>query len=104
MDSIKKRSKTESKIAQSNVNKEQKRNNGRVTTKHLFKSCAKACAALQLSHVPKSLPCREKERKQIMNFLKSAVERGGLGSALYLRDARDRKNGNRYGSNTDLKS
>ncbi len=80
----KKRSKTESKIAQSNVNKEQKRNNGRVTTKHLFESCAKACAALQLSHVPKSLPCREKERKQIMNFLKSAVERGGLGSALYI--------------------
>jgi len=50
----------------------------------LFENCAKACAALQLSHVPKSLPCREKERKQVMHFLKSAVERGGLGSALYI--------------------
>ena len=46
--------------------------------------CAKACAALQLSHVPKSLPCREKEREQIMQFLKGAVDRGGLGSALYV--------------------
>ena len=59
-------------------------NNNKNKKKQLFENCAKACAALQLSHVPKSLPCREKERKQVMHFLKSAVERGGLGSALYI--------------------
>lgn len=60
------------------------RGNIRRNSKQSFAGCARACAALQLSHVPKSLPCREKERGQIMTFLKGAVDRGGLGNALYI--------------------
>jgi origin recognition complex subunit 1 len=60
------------------------RGNMRKSSKQSFEGCARACAALQLSHVPKSLPCREKERGQIMTFLKGAVDRGGLGNALYI--------------------
>lgn len=45
---------------------------------------ARACDQLQLSALPDSLPCREKERAEIERFLESSVRRGGLGSALYV--------------------
>jgi len=47
-------------------------------------ACAKACAALQLSAVPKSLPCREQEREEIMQFVRGGIQHGGLGCALYI--------------------
>eukprot|EP00946_MAST-07B_sp_MAST-7B-sp1_P001819 g1819.t1 len=47
-------------------------------------ACKAACAALQLSAVPKSLPCRERERAAIMNFVRGGIQRGGLGCALYV--------------------
>ena len=45
---------------------------------------AQACLQLQLSSVPRSLPCREEERATIMEFLTSSIRSGGAGSALYL--------------------
>eukprot|EP00743_Colponemidia_sp_Colp-15_P005754 GILK01006184.1.p1 GENE.GILK01006184.1~~GILK01006184.1.p1 ORF type:complete len:671 (+),score=120.08 GILK01006184.1:42-2054(+) len=45
---------------------------------------SKACSQLQLSAVPASLPCREKERQQLLEFAQGAIERGGSGSALYV--------------------
>ena len=45
---------------------------------------SKACAALQLSAVPKSLPCREQEREEIMQFIRGGIQHGGLGCALYI--------------------
>jgi len=44
-----------------------------------------ACKALQISSVPASLPCREKERDQIRVFLETALRSGeGKGSCLYI--------------------
>ena len=45
---------------------------------------SQACAKLQLSAVPEKLPCREKERGKIMDFLLGAITRGGLGCPLYI--------------------
>ena len=39
---------------------------------------------LQLSSVPKSLPCREKERKNVYDFLKESILSGGLQRTLYI--------------------
>jgi origin recognition complex subunit 1 len=43
-----------------------------------------AAASLQLSAVPARLPCREKEREQILTFIESAIRSGGIGCGLYL--------------------
>lgn len=44
----------------------------------------KACTKLQLSAVPSQLPCREVERKRVMEFVESAIVKGGLGCACYI--------------------
>lgn len=43
-----------------------------------------ACNALQLSSIPAHLPCREKERKDVMDFIRAGVESGGSGCAMYI--------------------
>lgn len=43
-----------------------------------------AMAQLQLSAVPPSMPCREKERGEILATLDAAIRNGGSGQALYI--------------------
>ena len=46
---------------------------------------SRACSALQLSSLPASLPCREKEEQHIRAFLTAAIRRGGqAGGGLYI--------------------
>ena len=45
---------------------------------------ARASARLRLSAVPSRLPCREEERKHILEFVDRAVRAGGLGAAMYI--------------------
>lgn len=39
---------------------------------------------LQLSHVPDHIPCREKERKVIADYLRNSIIQKGNGSPLYI--------------------
>lgn len=43
-----------------------------------------ACAKLQLNSIPKELPCRDSERKQITDYLKQGIEGKGSSSSLYI--------------------
>ena len=43
-----------------------------------------ACAKLQLNSIPKELPCRDAERKQITDYLKLGIEGRGSSSSLYI--------------------
>ncbi len=42
------------------------------------------CASLQLSAVPEMLPCRDKERNQIRDYLINGLANGGSSSSLYI--------------------
>ncbi len=46
--------------------------------------CREAQAKLQLSAVPPTLPCRDSERTQVTDFIRSHVSKGGLGGTLYI--------------------
>ena len=43
-----------------------------------------ACNKLQLNSIPKELPCRDAERKQIVDYLKMGIEGRGSSSSLYV--------------------
>jgi origin recognition complex subunit 1 len=43
-----------------------------------------ACAQLQLSAAPASLPCRDDQKAKVMHFLENAIRSGGVGNALYI--------------------
>lgn len=43
-----------------------------------------ACQKLQLNAVPEVLPCREKERAQIIEYITSGVKNKGSSSSLYI--------------------
>jgi len=43
-----------------------------------------AHAQLQLCAVPEKLPCREREHKQIKDFIRGSIQKGGTGSGLYI--------------------
>jgi hypothetical protein len=43
-----------------------------------------ACQQLQLSAVPESMPCRTAEHTSIHELLKTAIQQGGLGCAVYI--------------------
>jgi Cdc6-like AAA superfamily ATPase len=45
---------------------------------------SRACQLLQLSAIPGDLPCREKERDDIFDFLFRAIADGGCGGCLYI--------------------
>ena len=63
---------------------------------------------LMLSFVPAHIPCRDKERSEIYNYLRNSIQQKGNGSPLYIsgltrapfphRDARDREDGDSAGS------
>lgn len=44
----------------------------------------RVCASLQLNAVPDFLPCREKERNYITDFLINGIHNGGSSSSLYI--------------------
>jgi origin recognition complex subunit 1 len=44
----------------------------------------RVCASLQLSAVPEVLPCRDKERNYITDYLKNGIMNGGSSSSLYI--------------------
>lgn len=44
----------------------------------------KACHNLQLSSLPKNLPCREQEQERITNFIREGVENKGSSTMLYI--------------------
>ena len=54
---------------------------GALTGGDIFK---RASRQLALSAAPPSMPCRESERKQLLDTLDAAIRRGGLGQALYV--------------------
>jgi Cdc6-like AAA superfamily ATPase len=54
---------------------------GALTGGDIFKRASKQLA---LSSAPPSMPCREGERKQLLDILDTAIRRGGLGQALYV--------------------
>lgn len=43
-----------------------------------------ACQKLQLNAVPDQLPCREKERKQIVDYICNGLKNKGSSSSLYI--------------------
>lgn len=44
----------------------------------------RACAKLQLSAIPDSLPCRDDERKQIIDYIRHGLKNKGSSSSLYI--------------------
>ena len=45
---------------------------------------AAASAQLQLSAMPSELPCRDKEKSTILDFIETAIRNGGVNHALYI--------------------
>ena len=43
-----------------------------------------ACQKLQLSAIPDSLPCREAERQQIVDYITNGLKNKGSSSSLYI--------------------
>jgi len=43
-----------------------------------------ACAKLQLSAIPDRLPCRDSERKNIVDYIKNGLKNKGSSSSLYI--------------------
>jgi origin recognition complex subunit 1 len=44
----------------------------------------RACEKLQLSAIPDSLPCRDKERKMIIDYIENGLKNKGSSSSLYI--------------------
>ena len=44
----------------------------------------RACEKLQLSAIPDSLPCRDKERKMITDYIENGLKNKGSSSSLYI--------------------
>lgn len=56
----------------------------RITPRKYDNEYDRVCASLQLSAIPEVLPCRDKERNYIKDYLINGIQNGGSSSSLYI--------------------
>ena len=82
-DTIEIETKEEEPESKSNDDNDDEKDQNRVVSESVFSD---ACRRLQLSAIPPSLPCREKERESVEVFIREAIESAGTrtASSLYI--------------------